>query len=181
MSIEATVAELTKAVLDLSAKLDVNSGHLERVIAGQEAAMAKLEGKPAATTRTRPKKEEPAAAAAEEPKTEPKKVGSNPVTSNIPQTEADMKAYVAAWTGATDDADERASRVGFLKALADHFGGKGYAALVQSDDTAKQAVFFIERKKLGLSVDLNAEYDFDGEPGQGGGEPAAAAEEDDFG
>lgn len=177
MSIEALLAENTKAVQDLIAAIGVNSGHLERVIAGQEAAMAKLDGKPAPKSRAKKEDTPPATEKKVEPAAEePKKTA----VFSLPSTEAEMKAYVAAWTGATDDADERASRVDFLKALATHFGGKGYGALVQSEETAKQAVFFIERKKLGLKVDLNAEYDFDGEPGQGG-DSAAEADEDDFG
>ena len=84
------------------------------------------------------------------------------------------------WTKSTDDADERGRRVQFLKDMATEFGGAGTAALVSSPENAKRAVFYIERKKSGLDVNFNADYDYDGDPAQGGSAPAAEADGDDF-
>ena len=170
MSIEERVDALISA-------LNANTAILERVVAGQEKAIEKLEGKsPAKTTRGRPKKDETPEPEAEEKAPEPKKAeepaptesgdtDAADVTSEVKKIGTDvekMKAYIADWTAEADDADERAARVDMLKKMAAHFGGKGYGALVTDKDTALKTVFFVERAKaVGLKkVDLDAEYDF---------------------
>ena len=63
MSIDNMIANLLTGVASLEAALKINSSHLERVIAGQEAAMAKLEGTKAPTTRASKATAAPAPAA----------------------------------------------------------------------------------------------------------------------
>lgn len=174
MSIEERVDALITA-------LNANTAILERVVAGQEKAIEKLEGKAPAnkTTRGRPKKDEtpepeekkPEPKAEEPAATESGDTDVADVTSEAKKIGTDvekMKAYIADWTAEADDADERAARVDMLKKMAAHFGGKGYGALVTDKDTALKTVFFVERAKaVGLkNVDLDAKYDFKGAPDQ---------------
>lgn len=164
MSIEAKIDDLIAAVTTNTVELAKNNAHLERVIAGQADAMAKLEGmKPAAGTRTRkPKDETPAA---ETPKTETKVETSKPAA--LPKDADELKAFVSAWTGGTDDAAERAERVNFLKAIAAELGvAPKFGELVGAEDGVKKTCFYINRKKEGLSVDFGHDYDFDGDPAQ---------------
>ena len=51
MSIDKQITDLLAGVASLEAALTKNTSYLERVVAGQEAAMAKLEGTKAPTTR----------------------------------------------------------------------------------------------------------------------------------
>jgi hypothetical protein len=71
---------------------------------------------------------------------------------------------------ATTDAGERAVRTEFaVKVLPAHFGTTKLlgAEGVQDPEQRAQAAFYIARKKLGLDVNLSADYDFAGDPGQG--------------
>lgn len=171
MSIEAALADLTAAV-------QANSALLERVVAGQQAAMEKLaDAKPATGTRTRKAKDEPAAATTEEPKTEaPAPAAAAKLATALPRDADELKAFVSAWTGGTDDPEERKARVEFLKAIAQELGVEAkFAALAGAEDGIKRTVFYISRKKEGLTVDFSADYDFDGDPAQD-----AVGNEDDF-
>lgn len=180
MSLEAALAEHTEALKANTAVTQANTAICERLVAGQSAAMEKLaEKQEAARTGKAPtaaekkaaeKAAEVAAAAAAKPETTP------PVTTGqkVPTNTEEMKAYISGWTGSTDNADERAARVQFLKDLAKHFGVN--PAMSELVPHAKLTVFYIERKKAGQPVDFSADYDFEGDPAQGGGEPAAAAE-----
>jgi hypothetical protein len=188
MSLEERLAENTAA-------LNRNSDLLERVVAGQEAAMAKLESNSGSGRKRSTKKDEPAAgdssgnagnepadtgsqegaaAAASEPEVTTQTVAD--IAQGI-TSEAQMKEYVSAWTGGTEDQDERAKRVGLLKAIAGKLGvSPNFASLTPH---AAKTVFFIERAKaLGVDeVDVEAAYDFDGDPAQ---TVAAAAPASDF-
>lgn len=163
MSIEAALADLTAAV-------KANSALLERVVAGQQAAIEKLEGgaKPASTRGRKPAAEQPKAetpAPAETPTPAPA-APAKPATA-LPKDADELKAFVSAWTGGTDDADERKARVDFLKAIAQELGVEAkFAALAGAEDGIKKTVFYINRKKEGLSVDFSADYDFDSDPAQ---------------
>jgi hypothetical protein len=198
MSIEQLLADNTAA-------LTRNSDLLERVIAGQEAAMEKLNAGGGSTRKPRGAKanETPAdpvvaesnagnstgdaagsadtasgaegAAAASEPEVTTQTVAD--IAGGI-TTEAQMKEYVTGWTGSTEDADERGARVNLLKAIAGKLGvAPKFADLVPH---AAKTVFLIERAKaLGTAaVDVEAAYDFDADPAQ---EAPAAASESDFG
>ena len=176
MSLEQALIDNTKALEALAAATAILSANQERFIAGQEAALVKLgDVKPA--TRTRAKAEP----AAETPKTAEVKPKAEPAASTALPTDADgLKTFVGAWTCATDDAAERTKRVDFLKAIAAELGvAAKFGELAAATDGIKKTVFFIERKKAGLPVDFNADYDFDAEPTQGDGEPAV--DDDDIG
>ena len=194
MSLEAEIAELRGTVTALTEVLKQQIAVTERVVAGQAAAIEKLEAaKPSsAGTRTRKQKEEPAAAADEGKSNDaPADTASGAAAASsasetksfLPDVkDADgLKAHVGAWTGATEDADERAKRVGVLKAMAEHFGcAPKFAELAADADRLKQSLFFIERAKAGLPIDFKADYDFGGDPKQDGGASEVAAEEDEF-
>lgn len=182
---------MTGSIEALTAALTRNSDLLERVIAGQEAAIAKLEGGSAPrTTRSRKAAAEEVADAgkAAPASTASGDTGAGAAANDAPAasplkaiidaiTDADtMKAFVQKWTQGTEDADERKKRVDLLKAIAQHLGVETkFDALVPHK---AQTVFYIERSKAGCSVDFAADYDFDGDPAQGG---APAASDDDFG
>lgn len=176
MSLEEKLAENTAAV-------NRNSDLLERVVAGQEAAMEKLASGGTGRKRTTKATETPPAddagnatsAGAEPAGTESPEAGATaaddgPTVASIIAaigTDADkLKEHVSAWTGGTEDQAERAKRVELLKAIAGKFGvAPKFAELIPH---LQQTVFLIERAKAsGVdSVDVNAAYDFDGDPAQ---------------
>lgn len=163
----------------LIAAFDKNTAILERVVAGQEAALAKLDGAKAPTT-TRKKKDEPAAGNGEPAATESPAVAATTAYKAPVIADADaLKAHISAWTGGTEDTAERQRRVDLLKAIAAKFGvAPKFGELLPH---ASKAVFLVDRAKaMGVdAVDLKAQYDFAGHPEQ---EVAAAAEsEDEFG
>lgn len=170
-----TVEGMFSAIVALTAALTRSADISERVVAGQEAAMAKLgEVK---TTRSRankptetPAAEQPETAAAEEP-----------AASFLPtmQSADDLKAHLGGWGNAAPSPEDRAARVQFLKDMATSFGTEAKAALLFADATwLQKTLFYIERHKAGLPIDFKADYDFDGDPAQPGSEPAA---EEEFG
>lgn len=177
------VAELLASTAAMAEALKANTAILERVVAGQEAALAKLDGAKAPTTgRGRAKKDEaePAAGNAEPAATESPAVAATTAYKAPVIADADaLKAHISAWTGGTEDTAERQKRVELLKAIAAKFGvAPKFGELLPH---ASKAVFLVDRAKaMGVdAVDLKAEYDFDGHPEQ---EVAAAAEsEDEFG
>jgi len=184
MSIEQALAETTAA-------LNRNSDLLERVVAGQEAAIAKLEGATKTTRAPRAKKED-APAAGESPAAEPADTGSGAesagnasepdagpsgvaaIVASIGDSKEKIEAYAKAWLDECESgSDGRKERVELLKGIATKLGGTGFSGLLLD---VKRAVFYIERAKTGAAVDLEAAYDFDGDPAQ---EVAAAATSDD--
>jgi len=197
MSIDTTVASVLAAIEAQTAALTRNSDLLERVVAGQEAAMAKLEGSPAPARRSSRKAAEPAAAepaaasgnadtssasdtasaAAAGSASEPAATGVGPIVAEIGEDSEKLKAFVGTWTGGTDDQTERARRVQLLKDIAAKLGvPTQFGALIPH---LSRVVFYIERDRAGATVDLTAEYDFAGDPAQE--VAAAAAGDDDFG
>jgi hypothetical protein len=191
MSLEQALAENTAA-------LTRNSELLERVVAGQEAAIEKLNSAPSTRKRATKTDTAPAAEATAEdtsgnatgaeaeaadtasgagaatPAAEPAGVAT--IVAGI-TNEEQLKGYVSAWTGSTEDAAERGQRVELLKGMSAKLGvNPKFAELVPH--TAK-VVFFIERAKaLGTAaVDVEAAYDFDGSPSQ---EVTPAASTSDF-
>ena len=188
MSIETLMADLTAA-------LNKNSDHLARVILGQEAAMAKLEGSaPAATRKPRAKKDdEPATGAADTGNSDAAPTAA-PTTASTAEaspaaaepaakvfTQDDLKAVAMEWRGSTEDEAARKKQNELFLAIAAHLGVAKMTGPEgpQASDDIKQAVFFIRRAMAGKSVDFGADYNFDGDPAQGGAAPAAA-EEDPF-
>ena len=177
MSIEAALAGLTEA-------LTTNTEHLARVIAGQEAAMAKLEGVAPKTRTPRAAKaaEEAATSAGNEPAATESPVAAA-TTAPEPAakvfTQDDLKAVAMEWRGSTEDEAARKKQNDLFVAIAAHLGVAKMTGPdgPQSSEQIKQAVFFIKRAMAGQKVDFAADYDFDGAPDQG----VAVAEEDPFG
>lgn len=85
-------------------------------------------------------------------------------------------AAFGAWFGETDEEGERANRRGFVEQIVGKLGAR-----VSELDPAKarQSVFYLRRKRAGLTVDFDAAYDFDGSPTQDA--PSAAAAPADAG
>lgn len=171
MSIDTALAELNTNILSLIAALKVTSEFQERLVAGQAAAIDKVEG--AKTTRRSTKKDEAPVV--------------DPVVAETPKVDAAPTRVVA-------DADLRAAAAAYLKGDgSDPTPRKEFIASVMQelgtpmlcgdkstldDDGRKKADFYIRRKAEGLKVDFDAEYDFDGEVTQGDGEPDG---DEDFG
>lgn len=195
MSIEAALAELTAATqkntetsLALIAALGTTAANQERLIAGQAAAIEKVDaGKsPATATRTRgrPAKTENADTASEAPAAA---AASEPTGRTV--SEDDLRTLAAGWMKEQTGDTDRTTVGEFLKSVAENFGkkklvgpvveGKEHLGSGLSDpDEVKQAWFFISRKKAGLPVDFGSDYDWDGAIDQG--KAAAVAVEEDF-
>lgn len=187
MSIEAALAALTDAVqkntetsLAVIAALKVTGENQERLIAGQAAAIEKVE----APKRTRAKKDEAPADAAEKVDTPPAADTSN--TRVV--SDDDLRALAGNWLGGkgvdgkADEKLEKAQideRRAFIASLMTELGTAKLCGPESKldEDGRKKASFYIMRKAEGLKVDFGADYDFDGDVTQGG-EPEAAAEDD---
>lgn len=185
MSLEAALAELTTATRE-------NTAILERVILGQEAAMAKLEGAP--TTRkprgaaaapavtTEPGKSPENAPAATEQQAADVAVVSEAV--DIDAMQARLKEVAIGWRNtATDEATKEAQNQ-LLRAVQAKTGATKLTGpeAPTDPDVLAQAIFYISRAAAGHPVDLNADYDFNGLVDQGvstAGAGAAVAEEED--
>jgi hypothetical protein len=161
MSLEAALAEHTAALKE-------NTAILTRIVAGQKEALEKVDARLGAA----PTK--PAAAKKEEPKpADPVKEEVKPVAAATVQVvnKDDVKNAALKWMDGKS-ADDRKAASEKLKEVLAHFGREdekltGPDAKL-NDDECKQAKFFIERWAAGLTVDFNADYDFDGDPKQGG-------------
>lgn len=187
MSIEQIIADNTAA-------LNRNSDLMERVIACQEAAIAKLEGAPAAK-RTRARKEEapagngsPGSAATESAGdgasgasevTEPPAASQSAAEQAAKSVES-LTAYLKSWTSSAPDDAEKNKRVDLLKAVAEKNGvAPGFSTIFPH---AKELVFFVERYKAGITdIDLSLDYDLDGDPAQAVEAGPAATSDDEFG
>lgn len=180
MSLEALLAENTAA-------LTTNTAILERVILGQEVAMAKLEG---VTTARKPR----ATKAAEDAALPAGNVASNesaPVATATPAaaavsasdpTQDDLKALAMKWRETAADQAAKDVQNALLVAIVAKIGAVKLTGPEGPTDPDQigQAMFYIGRAAAGLPVDLNADYDFDGPVDQGVAAAAeVAAEEDD--
>lgn len=162
-----------------TAALNRNSDLLERVVAGQQAAMAQLEGGKAGTGRGRGKKAEEAPSG-DEGKAPTTEKAAAPAHLKLVD-EATLTDRVKSFTGAVDG-DDRQKRIDFLKAAAEALGLKpSPKAIAEKGGTElKKFAFYLERQIAGKPVDFKADYDFDGEPTQDA--PAVEASDDsDFG
>ena len=180
MSIEAVMTALTEAT-------EKNTAVLERVLAGQEAALAKLDQQSAGKTSTRTPRatkaaEEPAAAtttpaapAAAEQTVHPLLADANPAM-NGDQPTPDFRAgdfsagqvkseFVGYMNSFTDPEERKATAGAFVAALGQNFGVKlpfHPTEGLRDDEQRKQALYYLRLKRAGHTVDFNAEYDFDG-------------------
>jgi len=179
------------SIAALTAALTRVGDNQERLLAGQQAAIEKIEAGKPTTTRAR-KTADPVVAAAAEPAAvvekpaDPAPVVAETSKSFLPADVTDaasLEIYVKAWTGAVTG-DDKVKRVDLLKAIANHFGvAPKFGPLAETKDRLTQTLFFIERSKKDLVVDFAADYDFAGDPAQGrASAPAAdAADDSDFG
>lgn len=183
-----TIEGILGMIINLTTALNRTADNQERLLAGQAAAIEKIEAGKGGTATTgrgrgRTKAEETpvvtdtaATNTEQQPDPAPTQTETKSFLPAIADAEA-LKAYVGAWTGAVEGAD-RASRVDLLKAIAAEFGvAPKFSDLMPH---LQKTLFYIERAKAGLTVDFKADYDFDGSPSV----PAAAAPaagDDDFG
>lgn len=194
MSLESKIDELMGALTAHTAALGANTAVLERVVAGQAAAMEKLEagsGKAATGTRSRkaaaapetPPATEPAAAAPEAPAT----AGKEPIP-DAPQTtvcgvdvtsDDALRAHIAAYLNRDTDAAARKERGGILATFLAEMGTKTFVGDegVKDINDRRRLAFYVARAAAGLPVDFAADYDFDGDPAQGDAPAADAGDE----
>lgn len=183
-----TLEQFIAALQENTAATAKNNELLERVIAGQNAAIEKIEAPKATRKKADPATETPAAAAAAEPTTETPAAAAEP-TAEV--TDDEVKAEALAWmadvdpAGAADpakkDVAKRTACADFFKAIVTHFGLNGTLTGPKAELNAeqrKQALFYLRRRRAGLSVDFNADYDFDGDPAQGGGASDTSADDE---
>lgn len=182
MTIEAAIAGLTEAMnkntetgLALIAALKVTGENQERLIAGQAAAIEKVEAPK--QTRTRAKKDEQAPVA-EKPESQEEPLQDTPTVTvsddDLRQVAGDFLKGDGKLT-----AEQVTERRDFVASVMAELGTKklcGPESTLDADGR-KKASFFIKRKGEGLKVDFGADYDFDGDVTQGG-EPEASAEDD---
>lgn len=183
MSLEAALAENTAAMKELVAALKITGENQERLIAGQAAAIAKVEEGKAPATRTRKPRgseAEPAATAPEVAVAAPaseaadaavavpsfddlKLIGQDFLKKNLPGSDKNPSV------------EELGRRKDFLTAVNNHFGvSKFWTPESELSDAQRiQAAFFVKRKHAGKDVDFSADYAWDQDPTQGG-------DDDDF-
>ncbi|AOR76518.1 hypothetical protein [Novosphingobium resinovorum] len=176
-----TIDALFSSIIALTAALNRTADNQERLIAGQQAAIEKIEGAKTTTTRARKPKDDAPAATTTATEKAPEVEAVKSFLPDIKTGDGDaLKAHIQPWLGAVaKGTPEAAERVGFLKAIAEHFGVEAkFGPLAEGDDRLKQTLFYFERKKAGKPVDFKVDYDFDGDPEQ---EAEAPAGDDDFG
>lgn len=210
-SLDGTVASVLAAIEANTAAVNQNNALLERVVAGQTEALAKIgDGKPATAAR-KPRQtaaekaaaeaaggdeQQQAAAEADVPSNFMLETASNNETVETEKgpsptaawrasdfSEAQVKGEFAGWISETTDPEARKERTDFVVAIAQHFGVKTPfgANGVQDDEQRKQLLFFLRRKREGVAVDFSADYDFEGDPLQGSDGAGEPAADEDDG
>jgi|GEM_PF-1947509 len=193
MSLEAALAAHAEVIAANTAETRRNNDFLERVIAGQAAALEKIETPKA--PRTTKKADAPAPAsdapstapAAEAPASAPTPEAASSAATEV--SDADVRNAAVAWMAKVDPAGEadpskkdmakRTECAAFLGDILNWMGFPAGAKITGPDATLsaeqrQQAVFFINRRAAGLTVDFSADYDFDGDPAQGAAAAPAA-------
>jgi len=176
MSIEAALEANTAATL-------VNNSLLERLLAGQEAALAKIEPPkasraPAAAKAKEPETPAPTAKEPETPAPTAEESTAAAFTPHIdPNDDDKMKAWVGGWMNA-DNGAHKPDRGAFMKSVLAEFGVSTLTndTGIKGADNRQRAYFYFARKMAGLPVDFKADYDFASDPTAG---PSAAAADDD--
>lgn len=186
---------LEEVILGLTAAVQQNTAILERVIGNQNAAIATMEAdkKPATPRKKAADKAQEAAAEgnATNAATAQTQAGSTetpnsaPAAANEPAKQVwsilpsyDQKTvgeWANPWIVEATDPEVRKERGQFLLETLQHLGA-GKLSEIADDETRKQFVFFIHMKREGLTVNFNADYDFDVDP-LTQGEPQAAEPE----
>lgn len=194
MSTNAGIIEATLAALQANtAATEKNNELLERVIAGQTAAIDKIEAPKAARAKKSTETETPATTSAADTAPDAATETVTPAAS-VEVSDDDVKTVALAWMAAIDpagaadpakkDLAKRTACADFFKAIVENFGLSGTLTGPKSELNAEQraqALFYIRRKAEGLGVDFNADYDFAGDPAQGGVAEADAGDDDGLG
>ncbi len=197
MSIDTKFDEVIAALTANTNATAANTAILERVVAGQESALAKLgadapraKRETAAEKKAREAAEKAAGGATTGNGTIPAADGpvmlttpaNNETKLNDKQqqeptpawrasdfSEAQVKGEFIGWLGDTSDADERKARAAFIASIAQNFGvAKPFGPEGMKDDEQRQqALFYLRRHREGVPVDFAADYDFDDDPLQG--------------
>lgn len=183
MSLEAKIEELTGAVTALAEIVKSQVAIQERLVAGQAAALEKIEGgkeKATTTRRTRAAKDEPEAAPA--PKAEepaPTASGAEDAASASSEPKkVSFADYAKAWLNSQEQGSAEYKRRGkLLMSILGNFGAGKISEVDEKHHTA--AVFFIKRDEAGKPIDFDAEYDFAGDPAQDVEDDDAASAFDD--
>ena len=167
-----TVDAFFAVMTNLTAALTRVADNQDRLLAGQQAALDKIETK-APSTRGKGK------GAAAEPETQAPEAGPESEKGRFPQhtvTDADgLKTFATGWIGEADG-DEKQARVRFLNETCAHLNvAPKFPEIAANAEALKKLVFLIARRQAGQAVDLAAGYDFDGDPAQ------EVAESSDFG
>ena len=172
MSLEAKIEQLTGTITALTEVLKQTVANQERLVAGQQAAIDKIEAgkadKPATRTRRSKKEEEPAEDKGNDEPADTASGADDAKTASEVPSGAEIFEHVKGMLGKLKDKDaKRHAAVGstLVAAVKDVFGGKKLPELTDEDDR-KKAWFFVRRLEAGKDVDLSAEYDFDGDPAQ---------------
>lgn len=182
MSIEQALADNTASNVALATALAANTAVMEKLLAGRDSAVAaleaKAEGKP--TRSSRKPKEDAAAGNGSDGNaaTGSQEAGATAASEPTGPSDDDLRAAATTYIqGAGDDKEARSKRAASIKSITDHFGTKTLVGETGITDPTQrvQALFYLKRFTAGSTVDFNAEYDFAGDPAQGG-----AAEADDF-
>lgn len=182
MSLEAAIGSLGEL-------LTINNDLLKQLIDGRTEALASLRGadagdKPARRTRAPKADATPAA----EPEAAPAPAAPKAKKFNPKIDDENVRTYLGDWMGSTDDKEERTKRGTFVKSVMDHFGSSTFVGETGIPaENRKEALFYIERFRNGLTADFSADYDFDVDPLSQGDlepvpeEPAATDEDYNFG
>lgn len=194
MSIDAKFDALTKSVAELVSTMQENNKLLSSVVNGQKAALEKITGTKATTAPVtseaeetapkrrpgRPAKTEKAETSAKTNKAETPTKSDKDAEKEIAFLQQKLEAKAVPYLKALEGS-ERAEFKSFLSGMSDHFGTKRLLGEdgIRDPEHLKQAIFYVERYRLGHNVDFNAEYDFDGVPDQDTGSDAAGAAEDE--
>src|SRR3569623_1850902 len=156
MSLEAAIAELTQSNLALIAQLKITGENQERLIAGQVAAIDKVEAPKAARTRAKAA-ETPAAGPTEQkqPETPP---AVEPTGGDLPTvSDAELKATAQKYLGLDQDPKSLTERRNFVAAVMKELDTPmlcGEKSTLDNDGRCK-AAFYIMRATAGLAVDFN--------------------------
>lgn len=186
MSIEQLLAENTAALRE-------NTETVQKLIAGRDAALAKLEekvaageAKPARASRKKADAEAGNAAtdaATDSPaSTSPEPSAQSSAPAAAPAIDQTITDAVTGYLKGTEDEAERKVRTGDITSIMSHFGGKlvGPHSTLDADQKV-QALFYVRRFAAGCEVNFSQDYDFSGDPAQGAA-PAVTVEgeEDEF-
>jgi hypothetical protein len=163
MSLETALAENTAILKEL---VELNRSIVDnqtRLLAGQEAALAKITA-PKATTATKDAPAQTDRAAERAAKAATQKANA---PSHI--TPEKLLELAQAYLSDKSKDEKKAINADQIKPMLEHFGSPKLAGpeSTLNGDERDQAAFYIKRWASGGKVDFNAEYDFAGDPMQG--------------